>query len=38
MGEYFDLSHLIAFALGVLLAAVVKNAVSSVKSKVGGGA
>lgn len=36
MSGYFDLSHLVAFVLGVLLAAFVKNLVSSVKSKVGG--
>lgn len=36
MGEYFDVSHLVAFVLGVLLAAVVKNAYGSVKSKVSG--
>lgn len=37
MGEYFDLSHLVAFVLGVLLAAFVKSFVGSVKSKVQGG-
>ncbi len=36
MSGYFDLSHLVAFVLGVLLAAMVKSLVSNLRSKVSG--
>jgi hypothetical protein len=35
MGDWFTVETFVAFVLGVLLAAFVKNFVSSVKSKVG---
>jgi hypothetical protein len=35
MGNWFTIETFVAFVLGVLLAAMVKNLVSSVRSKVG---
>lgn len=37
MSDWFTLQTIVAFVLGVLLAAMVKGLVSSVKSKVAGG-
>jgi hypothetical protein len=36
MSNFFDLSHFVAFFLGVLLAAFVKSLLGTVKSKVSG--